>query len=187
MTGHELISAARVYATVKHAGLLRLNKSKEDYSVHFEEVALLVEQSGGSAEEIAAGLLHDSVEDTSATIEEIRELFGPAVAILVEGLTDPVEFKGMPTLERKTLQAERVRTKSTGIKRCKHADGTSNMRSVADDPPTAWNRQKCVDYIEGARRVARECTGISAFLDAEFNKAHAAALANLDTHYPIAP
>lgn len=184
MDGTQLIESARSYAIEKHAGLFRMNRARQPYHVHVIEVGQLVAQSGGSTEEIAAGLLHDTREDTNATDAEIRALFGDRVADLVDGLTDPEEFAGMPTLERKTLQAERVRGKSDGVKRAKLADGTSNLRSVATDPPVSWTRSKCEAYIEGARRVAEACAGVSLFLESEFRAAHAAALASLDTHYP---
>lgn len=186
MNGSELIEAARAYAIEKHAGLFRKNRDGQPYHVHVVEVAELVAQAGGTPEQVAAGLLHDTCEDTNATDAEIRARFGDTVGDLVDGLTDPPDYAGMPTLERKTLQAERVRGKSDGVKLCKQADGISNMRSVATDPPVAWTREKCADYIEGARRVAEACAGVSAFLDEEFRLAHAAALASLDVHYPVA-
>ncbi len=184
MTGDGLIESARAFAVEKHAGLFRLNRGRQPYHVHVLEVGQLVAQSGGTAEEIAAGLLHDTREDTDATDAEIRACFGDRVADLVDGLTDPPEFAGMQTLDRKTLQAERVRDKQDGVKRGKLADGTSNLRSVATDPPVSWTRAKCEAYIEGARRVAEACAGVSLFLESEFRAAHAAALASLDTHYP---
>src|SRR5580700_10404134 len=114
-----LVSKAREFSIKAHNGLFRKNKAHDPYSVHLEEVAILVEQSGGSPEEIAAAWLHDAVEDTDVTLEEIRKQFGDAVADIVDGLTDPLEYKGMPTLERKTLQSKRIHTKSDSIKRVK--------------------------------------------------------------------
>lgn len=184
MNDSELIAAARDFAIGRHEGTFRLNKAREPYAVHVIEVGLLVERSGGSAEEIVVGFLHDTVEDTKTTILEIRLLFGDKVADIVDGLTDPDGFNGMPTLERKMLQAERVRGKSDSVKRCKAADGTSNMRSCAVDPPIGWNRQKCIDYSEGARLIAMECAGVSAYLDEEFRKAHAGALALIARRFP---
>ena len=184
MDRNELVESARAYAIEKHAGLFRPNKRRQPYDVHVTEVGQLVAQSGGTAEEIAAGLLHDTREDTSTTDAEIRVRFGNRVADLVDGLTDPPEFAGMPVLARKTLQAERVRGKSDGVKRVKLADGISNLRSVAADPPVAWSQEKCVAYIEGARRVAEACAGISPFLEVEFRHARDAALDALDIHFP---
>jgi len=86
MTGDGLIESARAFAVEKHAGLFRLNRGRQPYHVHVLEVGQLVAQSGGTAEEIAAGLLHDTREDTDATDAEIRACFGDRVADLVDGL-----------------------------------------------------------------------------------------------------
>ena len=185
MTNLELISSARAFALEKHDGLFRKNRSREPYAVHVTQVAGLIERSGGSAEEIAAGLLHDTREDTPTTDAELRERFGNAVADLVDGLTDPEEYLGMPLLPRKTLQAERLRGKSDSVKRCKLADGISNVESVATDPPADWERQQCLDYVEGARLVASECVGISPYLDERFRAAHAAAISAIDRFFPV--
>lgn len=185
MNDADLIAAARAFAIERHAGIFRLNVAREPYAVHVIEVGRLVELSGGSAAEIAAGFLHDTVEDTKTTVLEIRAKFGDEVADIVDGLTDPREFYGMPTLERKTLQARRVRDKSDSVKRCKMADGTSNMRSCAEDPPESWGGQKCREYVEGARLVADACAGVSAYLDEEFQKAYAGALALIERRFPV--
>lgn len=184
MNDSELIAAARAFAIERHEGKFRLNRAREPYSVHVIEVGELVARSGGTAEEIAAGFLHDTLEDTETTLLEIRMRFGDTVAEIVDGLTDPKGFYGMPTLARKTLQAARVRDESDSVKRGKQADGTSNMRSCAVDPPAEWNGQKCRDYVEGARLVSVECAGVSAFLDEEFRKAHAGALALIERRFP---
>ena len=184
MNGKSCINAAREYAIEKHAGLFRPNGGRQPYYVHVLEVGRLVMESGGSPEEIAAGFLHDTREDTGATDADIRVRFGDLVADLVDGLTDPPEFAGMPTLERKTLQAERVLGKSDSVKRCKLADTVSNLCSVVIDPPIGWTPQKYKDYVEGARRVGVACLGVSAFLDAKFRLVHAAAIVALSIHYP---
>src|ERR1700722_4202247 len=100
-----LIEKAKEFALQAHEGLFRKNSAHEPYSVHIQEVAALVDESGGSAEEIAAAWLHDVVEDTQYTIADIRQRFGDIVAYIVDGLTDPKDYEGMPTLERKDLQA----------------------------------------------------------------------------------
>jgi len=57
---------------------------------------------------ITAAWLHDIVEDTDVSMQQVRELFGEDTALLVEGLTDPEEFSDMPLAERKQLQADRI-------------------------------------------------------------------------------
>ena len=172
----KLVEDARFFAAQAHDGQVRENKARQPYMVHPEEVAQLVIESGGSDEEIAAAFLHDSVEDTPTTFADIIERFGATVGAIVEGLTDPPEFNGLPVLMRKTRQAERIRHKSNSVKRVKIADQTSNVRAIAVDPPVKWKRQKCVDYVEGARRIAAECRGVSEFLDFQFDEAYQTAI-----------
>ncbi len=168
------VDRAKRFALRAHEGLFRENAAREPYSVHIEEVADLVMKAGGNPEEVAAAWLHDVVEDTGITLDQLRTEFGEVVAEIVHGLTDPPEFEGMPTLDRKMLQAKRVATESDSVKLVKIADQTSNTRSVAVDPPVGWNPEKCVLYVEGARRIVAQCQGVSIFLEAEFAKAHQA-------------
>ncbi len=176
MDGTLLVEMARAFAIERHAGHTRPNKKQDPIWMHLEEVARLVEHSGGSYEEVAAAWLHDSVEDTETTLEEIKEIFGPEVAELVDGLTDPPEFANLPLLERKLKQAERIRCKSPGVKRIKKSDQTSNTYLVTRDPPLDWDYQKCTDYVKGAAAIAKECNGVSGFLDMVFELAYRDAL-----------
>lgn len=80
-----LIGRAFEFAYQLHQGQYR--KSKEPYIAHPIAVADLLHDLGGSAAMIAAGFLHDVVEDTEVTSQEIEERFGPEVRQLVEGVT----------------------------------------------------------------------------------------------------
>ncbi len=171
-----LVERAKLFGINAHKGLFRKNAAREPYSTHIAEVAALVEQSGGSSEEIAAAWLHDVVEDTPFTLKQIFAEFGNTVAEIVDGLTDPAEFTGIATLERKTLQAQRVAKKSDSVKRVKIADQISNTQSVAHDPPVEWQAPKCILYTEGARRIVEQCKGVSSFLEEKFAVAHAASV-----------
>lgn len=163
---------ACLFAVKMHFGQTRLNKDRTPLIDHVAEVASLVKESGGSTIEIAASWLHDIVEDTKVTFADIVSRFGQAIGDIVDGLTDPPEFKGLHTLERKIKQAERIRFKSDSIKRIKVADQVSNIRAVAVDPPVKWDHKKCLDYTEGAGRICQECLGVSRFLDKEFEEAY---------------
>lgn len=163
-----IVEDAKEFALKAHGGLFRKNKAHEPYSVHIGEVARFVEESGGTEEEIAAAWLHDCVEDTKVTIEEIFERFGVKVGLIVEELTDPKWPANTSTIDRKKVQAARVKGESVSAKRIKLADQTSNIGSVATDPPIEWTLEKCRDYVEGARLIAIECQGISPWLDERF-------------------
>jgi guanosine-3',5'-bis(diphosphate) 3'-pyrophosphohydrolase len=81
----ELLRRAYVFSALEHKGQIR--HSGEPYLVHPLEVANLLAEQRLDVVAIAAGLLHDVVEDTLTTIDKIRELFGPEVAHVVEGVT----------------------------------------------------------------------------------------------------
>ena len=166
-----LVTRAREFADFVHFDQRRENKARQPFIVHPTEVVDLVLNSGGSEKEVVAAWLHDSIEDTPTTLGLIKFLFDQEVADIVDGLTDPPEFKGLPLLERKSRQAERVKPKSNSIKRVKLADQISNVRSVATDPPIDWNVEKCRQYIDGAKLIAEQCVGISPFVEGGFGRA----------------
>ena len=80
----DLLRRAYEFSAVEHAGQLR--RSGEQYITHPLEVALLVADMKLDDVAIVAGLLHDVVEDTLTTIDSVRELFGPEIALVVEGV-----------------------------------------------------------------------------------------------------
>ena len=81
----ELIKRAYAFAENAHQGQLR--KSGDPYLIHPLTVAQIIAELRLDVGCICAGLLHDCVEDTSATVDDISKLFGPDVALLVEGVT----------------------------------------------------------------------------------------------------
>ena len=82
------VSRAKDFAIDKHAGQVRKFDLKP-YHIHPEKVADIVKSHGGSEEEITAAWLHDTVEDTDVTLEQLTELFGSVVSGLVGELTSP--------------------------------------------------------------------------------------------------
>lgn len=94
----EQLTHAIDYATEKHSGQLR--KSGEPYIIHPLNVAAFIVEWGMDIDSVVAGVLHDTVEDTSATLEQIEELFGRDVAFLVDGVTKVSQARsGMRDLE----------------------------------------------------------------------------------------
>lgn len=177
MTGNELIATARALAEKVHDGQTRKNKAKLPAISHMQEVAELVEKSGGTPMEIAAAWLHDTVEDTELTLADISAQFGAEVAEIVDGLTDPPEYKGRPLLRRKIDQAARIDGEIDSVKKIKIADQTSNVRSIAEDPPVSWDKYKCLEYALGAYLIVRKCVYVNAYLRHEFMQAYEKALA----------
>ncbi len=167
-----IIQKAKKLATEKHEHLHLYNASRSPAINHIAEVAQWVEQNGGTEEMIAAAWLHDIVEDTDVTLEQVAEWFGPKIAELVDGLTDPPHFEAMPLEQRKKMQAERLHTKNDHIKIIKICDQLSNVLRVTNDPPIDWSDTIKLQYIRGARQVTEICRDISTELDELFDNAY---------------
>src|SRR6186997_1818080 len=89
MQAQDLVEHARQFATAAHRGVGQLRKyTGQPYEEHLRRVAAIVEGFTDDREMIAAAWLHDVVEDTPATIEDIGREFGPGVRDLVDALTD---------------------------------------------------------------------------------------------------
>ena len=83
--GKDKIMEAYQYALKKHDGQYR--KSGEPYIIHPLNVAIILTSVYADSDSIIAALLHDVVEDTDATLDEVEEMFGPVVRKLVDGVT----------------------------------------------------------------------------------------------------
>ncbi|WP_235937781.1 HD domain-containing protein [Pseudoroseicyclus tamaricis] len=145
------------------------------YVGHVLEVAMLVAEAGGSAEEVTAAVLHDVVEDSDITLDALAEGYGPEVARLVEGCTDDPAWADLPRPERKSRQAAHLPGEPEGVKRIKLADQTSNVRDISR-LPEAWPPSDAAEYLEGAERVVAACRGASPALEAAFDAAVAEAM-----------
>ena len=168
-----LVPRATEYARKAHEGMGFITVSGYDrpQTEHLQEVADLVWASGGTDIEVAAAWLHDSVEDTATTLEDIQAKFGDEVAKLVHELTDPEEIRELPTAERKQKQAERICTESESARKIKLADQTSNVRCLTVNPKeVAWTVEGRRNYALGAKAIAEQCMGINSMLDAVFNR-----------------
>lgn len=130
----DLIKKAYVYSAKVHQGQVR--KSGEPYLIHPLEVAGILAQLRLDEASIVAGLLHDTVEDTLATIEEIKELFGDEVALIVDGVTKLGKFSASHQLSQEEKQAENFRKMLVAMAQdirvilVKLADRTHNMRTL---------------------------------------------------------
>src|SRR6266852_3176326 len=146
-----ILAAAR-YAASKHAGQKRKGATGEPYVNHLLEVAELIAGSNQvlDTELVMAGLLHDTIEDTGVTREELEQLFGNDVASLVAEVTDD---KSLPKEARKALQVQNAGKKSARAQTLKLADKISNLRSILASPPVDWSLQRRRQYFEWANQV----------------------------------
>jgi hypothetical protein len=127
---------ARVYATEAHQRINHRRKYNNDpYDVHLSAVAKLVTSVTADAEMIAAGWLHDTVEDTQATLEDIEEVFGKSVAELVEELTDVSKPGDGNRAVRKAIDCRHLAQASQRAKTVKLADLIDNCKDITRHDP----------------------------------------------------
>ena len=167
---YELIKKAYDFCVTMHKGQLR--RSNEEYYIHPVCVAKIVAQLGLESESICAALLHDTVEDTDTTIEDISKLFGDEVAVIVDGVT---KIGRLSFLSKEEQQAENIRKmliamgKDIRVILIKLADRLHNMRTI-DFMPQQKRRDKALETLEvyapiahrlGIRPIKEELEDIS--------------------------
>ena len=170
LEGTRLVTRAAYFAAQRHADQRRKGARQEPYINHLAEVAELLAEAteDDDAGLVAAGFLHDTIEDTQTGLEELQTLFGSDVAALVMEVTDD---KSLPKLERKRLQIVTAAKKSRRAKLLKLADATSNVRTLAVSPPDGWDTDRVLDYIVWAEQVIGHCRGLNAKLEQAFDAA----------------
>jgi guanosine-3',5'-bis(diphosphate) 3'-pyrophosphohydrolase len=153
-----------------HVHQRRKGAAAEPYINHLLEVATLVAEAtnGKDPELVIAALLHDAIEDQEVPRSMIVKDFGEGVAKLLEEVTDD---KMLEKQERKRLQIENAHKKSARARILKLADKTSNLRAIAASPPPDWSVRRRLEYIEWARAVFKGLTGVSEWLEREFEQA----------------
>ena len=126
------LNLAIQFATQKHSMQFR-KKTTIPYIVHPIEVMQILRDNGASIDAQIAGVLHDTVEDTNTTYQEIADLFGTKIANMVGIET---EKKGIPYRERKFEHMMRVKKATREEKMVNCADKLSNLRSIYIDLKT---------------------------------------------------
>lgn len=130
-----LIQKAVIYAALKH-GAQKRKYNDSPYFLHPARVAARVAQTDmgrGNSNLIAASYLHDVVEDTDATVQDIENLFGVEVAAIVEMLTNPSkkdEHKNKNRAERKKIDREHLKTVPKEVKLIKLIDRIDNIKEL---------------------------------------------------------
>lgn len=160
---------ATSFAARKHTGQMRKGDDAAPYINHPLEVANLLGNVGKveDFDVLIAAILHDTVEDTDTTKEEIEELFGMRVASIVLEVTDD---KSLPKAERKQKQVEHAPHLSNGAKQLKLCDKISNITDVMNNPPAGWSKERRLEYIEWGERVAKGLRGVNQNLEDHFDE-----------------
>lgn len=166
------VMEAAWFAARKHVNQKRKGAAAEPYINHPLEVAHLVASalSEPDTDLVVAALLHDTVEDTDATAEELVRLFGAGVAALVAEVTDD---KSLAKAERKRLQIENAPKKSVRAQAIKLADKISNLRGILNSPPAHWSLERRREYVVWAQQVVDSLPAPNPVLKAEFERTRA--------------
>jgi len=151
----QTIIKAYEFASLKHKDQRRKDPSKSPYINHPIQVASLLSQAGVTNPEIiCAGILHDTIEDTQTTFQELVNEFGPNIAKMVMECTDD---KSLPKVTRKQDQINHAYSISYGAKLVKLADKYANLSDIQTNPPAHWSKQEIDGYVIWAYTV---CTGM---------------------------
>ncbi len=162
------LTRALRFATLKHALHKRKDAEGLPYVNHLADVAARLAEAteGRDLTLLVAGLLHDVLEDTPTTPEELSEAFGTDVARIVSQVSDD---KSLPKKVRKRLQIETAPQKTPRAKMIKLADLASNLQSIVEAPPVGWDSARKLEYFHWARQVAQGCRGVNAELEEDFD------------------
>ena len=158
---------AVAFAAEKHRNQRRKDAEASPYINHPIALANVLANEGNVEEStvLCAAVLHDTIEDTETTADEIRELFGDQVTSIVLEVTDD---KSLDKDIRKKLQIEHAPHLSREAKLVKLADKICNLRDILVAPPAGWSAERKREYFDWAEQVVAGLRGINHRLEAVF-------------------
>ena len=167
-----LLLKALAFAADKHRHQKRKDAEASPYINHPIALANVLVDEGGveDIEVLCAALLHDTIEDTDTTHEELVNAFGSRIAHIVAEVTDD---KNLRSEERKRLQIEHAPKLSVEAKLVKLADKTCNLRDIVVRPPAKWDLTRRREYFDWAKAVVDRLRGTHPELEKLFDQAYA--------------
>jgi guanosine-3',5'-bis(diphosphate) 3'-pyrophosphohydrolase len=161
---------ALVFAADKHSRQRRKDAVASPYINHPIAVAAVLAIEGEVTDRatLVAAILHDTVEDTKTTFQELSDQFGDDVSNLVREVTDD---KSLDKAVRKQLQIEHAAKSSAKAKQIKLADRICNIRDILNSPPADWPLERRIEYLDWSCKVVSGCSGVNEKLDQAFDNA----------------
>ncbi|EJW87054.1 HD domain-containing protein [Wuchereria bancrofti] len=152
------------FAAERHRLQRRKDALQTPYINHPIGVAHILSSEVGVTDSatIAAALLHDTVEDTSTTFQEISSLFGEEISQIVQECTDD---KSLPASVRKQLQIENAVKHSHKAKLIHLADKLHNLRDLERETPVGWSAQRVKEYFIWSKAIVSELKGTNEALE----------------------
>lgn len=164
-----IILTALEFASIKHRDQRRKDAEASPYINHPIALAKVLSAEGRIIDTkiICAALLHDTIEDTETTAEELQAQFGKAITKIVLEVTDD---KNLPKAERKRLQIEHARHPSKPAKLVKLADKICNLRDILYNPPAKWPLKRKQEYFDWSKAVIDQVQGTNKKLEKIFDE-----------------
>ena len=170
-TKMELVLRAAAFAAEKHRNQRRKDAEASPYINHPIQLAyILVQADIEDPVVLASALLHDTIEDTDTTQDEIEIVFGYEIANIVAECSDD---KRLSKLERKQAQIEHAANISRAAKLVKLADKIANVSDMNGAPPAGWSLERKREYYDWAKQVVDRMRGTHAGLEARFDAEYA--------------
>ena len=166
---NKLLSAI-AFAAHKHRDQRRKDVAASPYINHPIALANVLANEAGIDDPtvLIAAILHDTLEDTDTTADELADAFGAEVAAIVRQVSDD---KALPKAERKRLQIVHAATLSREASLVRLADKICNLRDVAANPPAGWSLERRQAYFDWACAVIERMRGTHAILERLFDAA----------------
>jgi GTP diphosphokinase / guanosine-3',5'-bis(diphosphate) 3'-diphosphatase len=156
------------FAAHKHRNQRRKDSAQTPYINHPIRLAYILSHEAGIVQEdvLIAAVLHDTVEDTETSFEEIATEFGEEVAKIVSECTDD---KSLMKAERKQKQIDTAHRKSREAKFVKLADKICNLTDILYSPPEGWSEERVAGYFTWAEKVVHGMRGTHEKLELMFD------------------
>ena len=163
-----LFLKALVFAADKHRNQRRKDADASPYINHPIALANILVNEGGITDinVLCGAILHDTIEDTETTKEELTQHFGEKITSIVLDVTDD---KTLPKAERKLKQIEHASHASNEAKLVKLADKISNLRDILSSPPKGWTDDRKKEYFDWAGKVIDQIRGTNSKLENIFD------------------
>jgi guanosine-3',5'-bis(diphosphate) 3'-pyrophosphohydrolase len=163
-----IVLKAAEFSAHKHRDQRRKNADASPYINHPIGVANVLKNEGGISDPVilAAALLHDTLEDTETTYEELRGQFGDEIADVVVEVTDT---KWLSKEARKQLQISKASHSSIQARAVKLADKICNLRDILGSPPDGWSLERKQEYFDWAKEVVDGVRGAHPELEQRFD------------------
>lgn len=167
----KILLKALQFSAVKHKNQRRKDIEASPYINHPISLANILcnEAHITDIEVICGALLHDTVEDTETTADELESEFGSAIKDIVMDVTDD---KSLEKAARKQAQIDHAAHASDKAKLVKLADKISNLRDITANPPTDWSLQRRQKYFDWAKQVIDQLRGVNPALEEVFDQAY---------------